>query len=88
MQESLTQIDKSYKDEINQAVDKLGEDIAIDINQLEANFKEISEKVEENVLQKGSKEKRDKSVGNPVAEDLVKNLIRQQLKDIKYHQKK
>ena len=84
MTESLKSIKSELSEQITTQVDKLGEDIAIDINQIEASLKKIDDRVDRTKLEKyESKEKKQQQVGT-FSEDLVKNIVRGQLKDVKY----
>ena len=75
MSENIKNIENWTKDQVQNAVDKLGEDIAIDINQIESTLKEMGNKI----VESGYKNKREmppKAVTGSITEDAVKGLIR------------
>ena len=81
MSQSILNLENSNQEQIQSAVDKLGEDIAIDINQIESNMKQMGLTIQNAVgkIESSSsyKNKRDTS---PKSETNISKLVEKHLK--------
>ena len=81
MSQSILNLENSHQEQIQSAVDKLGEDIAIDINQIESNMKQMGLTIQNAVGKIDSsssyKNKRDAS---PKSESNISKLVEKHMK--------